>query len=491
MKELTRKDLDALIPRLLDDHQGEIPCMSSTLRRLSALNAESDGSMQELAEIILEDYGLINRVLQVVNSSYYRRLNREVTTVTQAVILLGFDTVKSIAMDMAILDLLSPDSSRTAVHVMTQAFLTAHLAQAAEEQTGGQAPEGLFVASLYRPLARIVTVLQDSELYEKIVSMERHGDKTRRQLARHFLRSVGYALAKKWSIPPRLAGLMTCCRQLSGSVPARDLNLVQAASRLSSLVMGKNNQLAFSKIVKRFKSDFGLEKEQLLKALKEAISRAADKSPAFSALLKNIHIDNLLSLPVHGEHADRTVQAPGPALEDPPATQPYDRDELFLDLLNQITGAILENRLSIDQVLLLAVEVLRRGIDPANIALCLFTPDRKNLMVRYALGKHAGIIRKHFQGSNPLERPPLNAAFQKDSEVMGTWHHLIAPECLKEGSMDANAVCASPVRIRNLALGCFLLDFTPSREINGKLLKKIAQIRRLVVLSALQRMQGR
>ncbi len=489
--DLTRKELEALIPQLLDDQQGEIPCMSSTLRRLSALNAESDGSMQELAEIILEDYGLINRVLQIVNSSYYRRLNREVTTVTQAVILLGFDTVKSIAMDMAILDLLSPDSSRAAIQVMAKAFLTAHLAEAVEERTGGHAPEALFVASLYRPLARMVTVLQDSELYEKIISMEQHGDKTARRLARHFLRSVGYTLAEKWSIPSRLAGFMTGCKQFSSSVPARDLNLVKTASRLSSVVMEENNHEAFSEIVKKFKSDFGIEKEQLVEALQQAMSKASDKSPAFASLLKDIHIEKLVSGHEHVEQADEDVKAPGPAREDRPATRPIDRDELFLDLLNQITEAILENKLSIDQVLLLAVEVLRRGLDPVNIALCLFTPDRKNMVVRYALGKNAGIIKKHFQGSNPLERPPLNAAFQQDSEVMGTWAHLIAHQYLKECSMDANAVCASPVKIKNRTLGCFLLDFNPSREINGKLLKKIAQIRRLVVLSALQRVQGR
>jgi len=488
LNEITRKDLDSLISRLLDAEHGEIPCMSATLRRLMALEPDSDASMQELAEIILEDYGLIKEVLQVVNSSFYRRLNTEITTVTQAVIFLGFNTVRSIAVDMAVLDLLPSHTQGVAVKVMAQAFLSAGLAQEVAEHCGRKNPESIFVASLFRPMARIVTVLQEPEIYSRLCEMENANDSAQRQLVRNFLRETGYRLAELWSIPAGLTGFMEGCRQFASSVDADELSLARHSNRMSRMIIDGHGQEEIHDLVESFEKEFNIEKEVLIQCIQAATARTSDKSEALKELFRHIRVSQILN-PPEEEYARSSLPTKS---ETPEQEQRHDdRDELFLDLLNQITQAILESKFTIDQVLLLAVEVIRRGLAPSNIALCLFTPDRKKLVVRYALGEQAGIIKKRLSVKNPLNSPPLKAAFQNDMEVMGTWKQLMEQqESDQQESLYANQLCASPIQVKGRAIGCFLVDFNSSRVLGAKDLKKIAQVRGLVAISAMQRAGG-
>ncbi len=487
---LTKNDLDGLIPRLLDVEQGEIPCMSATLRRLMALDPDSNASMQELSEIILEDYGLINKVLQVVNSSYYRRLNTEITTVTQAVIFLGFNTIRSIAVDMAILDLLPGDSRGPAAQVMAEAFLAASLAQTVEERSGGNSGEALFVAALYRPMARMVTVLQEPEIYQQLSELERGDDRAGQRMVRDFFRKLGYRIAELWSIPARLAGYMEGCKQFASSVDARQLDLVRGCSSLSRLVLEGDEKNQINEIIRWFGNNHAIDRETLIECIETAASRTRKKSNVIKEVFRGLKVSEMVSAPpVERTEAEGTV--PEDEASGPKEESKNDRDELFLDLLNQITQAILEEKFSVDQVLLLAVEIIRRGLDPANIALCLFTPDRKKLVVRYALGEQAGVIKRYISIHSPLEKPPLKAAFQKDVEVMGTWGQLMSEKDSDHWQgLCRNQLCASPIQVRGRPLGCFLVDFAPSRVINSSHMKKIAQVRRLVVISAMKRVGG-
>ena len=74
---------------------------------------------------------------------------------------------------------------------------------------------------------------------------------------------------------------------------------------------------------------------------------------------------------------------------------------------------------------------------------------------------------------------------------MGTWKQMMRQqESEQHKTLYANQLCASPIQVKGRPVGCFLLDFNASRIIDTKDLKKIAQVRGLVAISAMKRAGG-
>ena len=80
---------------------GQLPAIPRTYARLQAAMADTGASIQAIAAIINEDPSIAARVLQVVNSAFFR-LPRRVNRVDQAIRHLGFDVIKGLAMSVEI-----------------------------------------------------------------------------------------------------------------------------------------------------------------------------------------------------------------------------------------------------------------------------------------------------------------------------------------------------------------------------------------------------
>jgi HD-like signal output (HDOD) protein len=81
----------------------ELPAMSTNVQELISLTCSSRSAAAELTKVILKDYSLTNKVLQVVNSAYYS-MGRTVNSISRAVSVLGFDAVRDMATAIALFE---------------------------------------------------------------------------------------------------------------------------------------------------------------------------------------------------------------------------------------------------------------------------------------------------------------------------------------------------------------------------------------------------
>ena len=93
------RSVDLLLER---DH--EIPSIPPVVARVMQTIESSTSSARDLGEIISLDHALTTRILRVANSAYYG-FPKEISTVTTAVIILGFVTVRGIALGVSLLNL--------------------------------------------------------------------------------------------------------------------------------------------------------------------------------------------------------------------------------------------------------------------------------------------------------------------------------------------------------------------------------------------------
>ena len=131
-------------------NMSELPAMSNHVQELISLVHSSRSAANDLSRVILKDYSLTNKVLQVVNSAYYS-LGQSVSSISKAVTILGFDAVRDLATAIAIFEdfIKSGVEKEGVTKLMTRSFLSAlHCRDLAGEKKLKVLPEEAFICGL-------------------------------------------------------------------------------------------------------------------------------------------------------------------------------------------------------------------------------------------------------------------------------------------------------------------------------------------------------
>lgn len=102
MEPPTSLQVQERVRKLVERIQG-LPTLPSLLHNINQMILNPRTSAKEVAQVISSDPSLTSKVLRVVNSSFYGFPNR-ITTITHAIVILGFNTIKSIVLSSTIFD---------------------------------------------------------------------------------------------------------------------------------------------------------------------------------------------------------------------------------------------------------------------------------------------------------------------------------------------------------------------------------------------------
>ncbi len=91
-EELTHPSVLAIIGRIR-----QLPAQPQVFARLQVVMAKPDATARDVARVIANDTALTVKVLQIANSAFFRRARR-ISNIEQAVLYLGFQTVRNLVM---------------------------------------------------------------------------------------------------------------------------------------------------------------------------------------------------------------------------------------------------------------------------------------------------------------------------------------------------------------------------------------------------------
>ena len=80
----------------------KMPSLSTTVGKVLEICSRTDTAPNDLNKVISLDPVLTGQVLKLINSAYYSLMNK-VTSLTHAIIMLGLNTVKNLALSTAII----------------------------------------------------------------------------------------------------------------------------------------------------------------------------------------------------------------------------------------------------------------------------------------------------------------------------------------------------------------------------------------------------
>ncbi len=195
-------------------NMSELPAMSHNVQELISLTCSSRSAASELSRVILKDYSLTNRVLQVVNSAYYS-LGRPCNSISKAVTILGFDAVRDLATAIALFEefIKSGVEKDSISKLLTRSFLSGLQARdLAVDKNYQIAPEEAFICTLLHNLGKIIVCLylpdKYKEIEEKIGNGMSEDRASKSVLGDLTLREIGEEVAKFWNLSDKVVNAM-------------------------------------------------------------------------------------------------------------------------------------------------------------------------------------------------------------------------------------------------------------------------------------------
>ena len=127
----------------------EMPVFAHTVAALRRIVGDERASASVLAQVILKDVPMTTKVLRLANSAYFNQAQQGISTVSRAIVVLGFDPVAQLALSVALIDALLGGSLRSRVNLeMARSFHAAVQARWVVQRRGEQQGEQVFIAAL-------------------------------------------------------------------------------------------------------------------------------------------------------------------------------------------------------------------------------------------------------------------------------------------------------------------------------------------------------
>ena len=186
-----------------------MPAFPQSVQSILALTRNMDCSPKDLVHVISKDPVITVKVLRVVNSAYYN-LSSQITSIDHAVVFLGFNTVKNLALSVAALSMLPSnhlagfDSQQYLLHSLVTAGIAKQLAQRVHDAD----PNDCFIAGLLHDFGKVVVAQCMPAEYQRALEISLWRETTLHSALRevvgidHF--AIGAMLVERWRFAPQL-----------------------------------------------------------------------------------------------------------------------------------------------------------------------------------------------------------------------------------------------------------------------------------------------
>ncbi len=194
----------------------QLPSLPDVVMHVLRLASQDNTQAADFEKVVRKDQALTAKVLKLVNSSFFG-LRTEVTTIPQAIVVLGFKTLRSVVLAAKTSDLLNRqlgpygyEEGGLWKHSMACADLSQGLAR--RLGLGSEAAEQLYIAGLLHDVGKIILapyIADAPGAFAKAV--ERNGGDVSSAEEKEIGIShagAGGRMAKKWNLPERLHDLI-------------------------------------------------------------------------------------------------------------------------------------------------------------------------------------------------------------------------------------------------------------------------------------------
>lgn len=187
----------------------DLPTLPAVVTRIVGMVEDPSNSAEDINALISQDPSLTAKILKLVNSAFYG-FSRRISTVTEAVVILGFNTVKSLALSASVFDVFEGDGSEhfDRVGLWEQSIGTGVAAEMAAARIRYPNIEEVMVAGILHRLGQIVIDIYFHDELTQILAYVRENNVSIIEAEQEILGvghpKIGGWLAECWNLPTRI-----------------------------------------------------------------------------------------------------------------------------------------------------------------------------------------------------------------------------------------------------------------------------------------------
>jgi serine/threonine protein kinase len=410
-------------------HKSDFPALSDSVSAINKLTAAEGESVNSLSNTILKDFALTNKILRLVNSAYYRQAGGgNISTVSRAVIVLGFDTIRNIAITVLLFEHLQDKAN---ARELKETFLRANLAgllarESCHHPLLRRQGEEAFICALFHGLGRLLAKYyfpEEIEEIEKLTEFKKLSENAASaQVLGISFEELGIGIAKNWGFPHSIVSSM---RRLSPEEVRKPNTLEEALRVVAGLANEMCDLLAETppeqrgKVMGKMTHRFSASLQMTDRQMQDGTRKAVDELTQFAAIL---HV-NLKQSPF-ARHAAALVggdtqeieaaltpqKAPGDALADtllgdamladvhPGETEagtPEDAQSVLSAGIQDISNSLVDD-FTLNDILRIILETMYRAMGFRRVLLALRDPRTGQMTGRFGLGPDVAELTKQF-----------------------------------------------------------------------------------------------
>jgi putative nucleotidyltransferase with HDIG domain len=210
-----------------------LPTLPGMIEQISKAVESKRFSVGDIGRLISRDQVLTAKILKLANSAFFG-FSRKVGSLTQALVLLGFDVVKGLILTSSVFDLMMHRAGELWQHSMGVATASSLIAQEMEIKE----VEEVSLAGLLHDLGKVVLRAQMEEEQNAITALVQSQGLAVRQAEQEVLgfdhTHIGLWLAESWKLPVQLTEPLRWHHQPEG---ARQAPLATAVVHLADILV--------------------------------------------------------------------------------------------------------------------------------------------------------------------------------------------------------------------------------------------------------------
>jgi HD-like signal output (HDOD) protein len=503
MSKLSREQSLQLVRERLKE-RGDMPIFSASVNRVHVVGSDPDADAMALSVEILKDANLTTKVLKLANSPLYNRGQGKIGNLSRAVVVLGFDTVKSVVLTLKLLDSFQqqfPGIDMTGM--LVNAFLSAGFVRRVSTKAGVKDIEQAYICGLLHNLGEVVVAYTLPEQFRQIDELQREENLPRavaeKRILGATLADLGQDVLNDWEFPQNVIKTLSQPNTGGGTRIRNQVELTAALAGLSNQTMEllyadrPHSGKTLAELNHELSKVAGIRREEISEALEQSFRQSCELAQAYGLSKKHLtprlraegdddleklarqfsfYASNEITTPdVAGEKATEaqlseekmeapTATATSTATAEKSATLAADPN-LLLGILFEIT-TLMAQRAHVNIILGKVLEGMHHGIGFDRAVLCLLNPDHTHYAARMSAGNNVEALKTYLDFAVRPEQDLFSKIIMEGSELLvsdidsGDWRSQLPADF--EQMTGSRAFILGALRSKGRPVGIFYAD---------------------------------